>query len=75
MRPQRYDTAPRHVDIAPTVAYIYGLDPDTALPNAVGRPLAEAFAQLGHVSGYTYAAIGTVRAGNAGTITVKRQTT
>jgi selenide,water dikinase len=36
--------------------------------------LADAFAQLDHVSGYTYAAIGTVRAGNAGTITVKRQT-
>lgn len=33
-----------NVDIAPTVAWIYGLDPATTLPAATGRPLTEAFA-------------------------------
>jgi selenide,water dikinase len=37
--------------------------------------LAEAFNQLKHVSGYAYAEIGSVTAGNAGAITVKHQTT
>jgi predicted AlkP superfamily pyrophosphatase or phosphodiesterase len=32
-----------NVDIAPTVAYIYGLDPVAVLPAAAGRPLTEAF--------------------------------
>ena len=46
-----------------------------AVPPHRRDALAEAVGQLEHVSGYTYAAIGTVRAGNAGAITVKRQTT
>jgi predicted AlkP superfamily pyrophosphatase or phosphodiesterase len=32
-----------NVDIAPTVAYIYGLDPSAVLPAASGRALTEAF--------------------------------
>jgi predicted AlkP superfamily pyrophosphatase or phosphodiesterase len=32
-----------NLDIAPTVAYIYGLDPSTVLPAASGRALTEAF--------------------------------
>ena len=31
------------VDVAPTVAWIYGLDPAAVLPAAAGRPLTEAF--------------------------------
>jgi predicted AlkP superfamily pyrophosphatase or phosphodiesterase len=34
---------PEAVDVAPTVAWIYGLEPATALPAAAGRPLTEAF--------------------------------
>ena len=32
-----------NMDIAPTVAWIYGLDPATVLPSATGRVLSEAF--------------------------------
>jgi predicted AlkP superfamily pyrophosphatase or phosphodiesterase len=32
-----------NMDIAPTVAWIYGLDPTTVLPSATGRVLTEAF--------------------------------
>ena len=34
-----------NVDIAPTVAWLYGLDPATALPDAEGRVLGEAFSE------------------------------
>jgi predicted AlkP superfamily pyrophosphatase or phosphodiesterase len=32
-----------NVDVAPTVAWIYGLDPGVAMPDATGRALTEAF--------------------------------
>ena len=46
-----------------------------AVPPDRHDALTEAFAQLAHVSGYAYATIGVVTAGNAGAITVKPQTT
>jgi selenide,water dikinase len=45
-----------------------------AVPPERREALAEAFRQLEHVSGYTYAGVGTVTAGTPGAITVKRQT-
>jgi selenide,water dikinase len=46
-----------------------------AVPPERRDAMAEAFRQLEHVAGYAYAAIGTVAAGTAGAITVKRRTT
>jgi selenide,water dikinase len=45
-----------------------------AVPPERGDALAAAFGRLSHVPGYTYAGIGRVTAGNAGAITVRRQT-
>jgi len=44
-----------------------------AVPPERADTLAAAFARLSHVPGYSYARVGTVTAGNAGAITVRRQ--
>jgi selenide,water dikinase len=45
-----------------------------AVPPERADALAAAFGRLSHMPGYTYAGIGRVTAGNAGAITVRRQT-